>query len=327
METADGLAGKDYIDFLLNAVQGKIPQSLSDVAAGKPNAADKNKVPRYCQHAIKPEEAQKLKEILKKEDQDLVLYFNAKDGFRTLVASLEFNTECLDLLADLIIDNEQLANDFQRNHQYEALIDFMYKKNVNTEGATLSADTIHKILTILENGSMNEAVRMNLSEKKKVKDLFLVVIRAIDIDQNRAVVSSLIQFASNLCYGTGKFRRLLISAEAPTDFIGTLSNILTSVQKPLDLAAALLTGEESKTNKMVSDEGKRVLLKGTTLNFIGNLCVETQLRQLISQDMGGLLTQVYSMFEEDVTKKPFDWIDSASRELQTLANCSIEIAA
>ena len=68
----------------------------------------------------------------------------------------------------------------------------MYKKNVNSEGATLSADSIHKILVILENGSMKEVVRMNLSEKKKVKDLFLVVIRAIDIDKNRAVVSSLI---------------------------------------------------------------------------------------------------------------------------------------
>ena len=167
---------------------------------------------------------------------------------------------------------------------------------------------------------------MNLSEKKKVKDLFLVVIRAIDIDQNRAVVSSLIQFASNLCYGTGKFRRLLISAEAPTDFIATLSNILTSVQKPLDLAAAMQAAEEQKSNEMVSDEGKRVLLKATTLNFIGNLCVEAQLRQLISQDVGGLLTQVFTMFEEDVIKKPFDWIDSASRALQTLANCSIEPA-
>ena len=150
----------------------------------------------------------------------------------------------------------------------------MYKKNVNSEGATLSADSIHKILVILENGSMKEVVRMNLSEKKKVKDLFLVVIRAIDIDKNREVVSSLIQFASNLCYGTGKFRRLLIAAGAPIDFITTLSNILTSVQKPLDLAAAMQAAEESKADNLVSDEGKRVLLKNTTLNFIGNLCVE-----------------------------------------------------
>lgn len=68
----------------------------------------------------------------------------------------------------------------------------MYKKNVNAEGATLPPESVHKILAILENGSMSEAVRMNLSEKKKVKDLFLVVIKAINIDENRQVVASLI---------------------------------------------------------------------------------------------------------------------------------------
>ena len=149
----------------------------------------------------------------------------------------------------------------------------MYKKNVNAEGATLPAEDCHKILTILENGSMAEAVRMNLSEKKKVKDLFLVVIRAIDINKNRKVVASLIQFASNLCYGTGKFRRLLISAEAPIDFITTLSSILASVSTPISMIDAMQS-EESKQEVLVKDEGDRVLLKGTTLNFIGNLCVE-----------------------------------------------------
>ena len=192
MENAQELAGREYIDFLLNAVQGKIPQTLSEAASGQPKKADQGKVPRYCQHAIKPEEATKLKGILRRDEEELVLYFNAKDGFRTLVHSLEYNTECLDLLVDLVIDNEQLSDDFQRNHQYEALIDFMYKKNVNAEGATLAPETVLKILTILENGSMSEPVRMNLSEKKKVKDLFLVVIRAINIDENRKVVSSLI---------------------------------------------------------------------------------------------------------------------------------------
>ena len=101
---------------------------------------------------------------------------------------------------------------------------------------------------------MSEAVRKNLSEKKKVKDLFLIVIRSIDIDENRSVVSSLIQFASNLCYGQGKFRRLLIASEAPIDFIMTLSNILKSVKKPLDMAEAMQT-EESKSTEMISKEG------------------------------------------------------------------------
>jgi hypothetical protein len=39
---------------------------------------------------------------------------------------------------------------------------------------------------------MNEFVRENLSEKKKIKDLFLVVIKSIDIKENRKLVSSLI---------------------------------------------------------------------------------------------------------------------------------------
>ncbi len=58
---------------------------------------------------------------------------------------------------------------------------------------------------------------------------------------------------------------------------------------PLDLAEAIAT-EEGKAANLVSDEQSRVLLKGTTLNFIGNLVVEAELRKLISQDMGGLLT-------------------------------------
>ena len=109
----------------------------------------------------------------------------------------------------------------------------MHKKNINAEGATLEPETIEKILVILENASMNEAVRMNLSEKKKIKDLFLVVIRSIDIKQNRSLVASLIQFVSNLCYGTNKFRRMLITGQdTPADFIQTLSSILMSVKDP-----------------------------------------------------------------------------------------------
>ena len=93
------------------------------------------------------------------------------------------------------------------------------------------------------------------------------------------------------------------------------------------MQAAVQADEENKADDIVSDEGKRVLLKNTTLNFIGNLCVEAQLRQFISQDMGGLLSQVFALFEADITNKPFDWVDSGSRALQTLANCSIEPAA
>lgn len=92
----------------------------------------------------------------------------------------------------------------------------MYKKNVNAEGATLDNESVTQILTILENGSMVEDVRSNLSEKKKIKDLFLVVIRSIEVEKNRRLVASLVQFASNLCYGSGKFRRMLVQDKNST---------------------------------------------------------------------------------------------------------------
>ena len=91
------------------------------------------------------------------------------------------------------------------------LIDYLNKSNQNVESKTLESPVIHKTLEVLESASLNEFVREHLSEKKKIKDLFLVVIKAIDIDANRKLVSSLIQFTSNLCYGNGKFRVMLRS--------------------------------------------------------------------------------------------------------------------
>lgn len=135
----------------------------------------------------------------------------------------------------------------------------MHKKNVNAEGVTLDPEIVNKILVLLENASMNEEVRMNLSEKKKIKDLFLVVIRSVDIKENRTLVASLIQFVSNLCYGTNKFRRMLIKSEVPEEFIKTLSNILSSVKDPD--APLDIKNEETKEIRKMQPEAKRVLLK------------------------------------------------------------------
>ena len=77
------------------------------------------------------------------------------------------------------------------------------------------------ILQILENASMNDTVRSNLSDKKKIKDLFLVVIRSIEICKNKYLISSLIQFISNLCYGNGKLRQML-AREDSNEFFATL---------------------------------------------------------------------------------------------------------
>ena len=116
---------------------------------------------------------------------------------------------------------------------------------------------------------MNEFVRLGLSEKKKIKDLFLVVIRSIEAKENRKLLSSLIQFVSNLCYGTGKFRTLLRS-ENSNEFFGTLKNVLTSVKEY----------EEAKEKN-----SERIVLKQTILAFIGNLCMDPQLRASIAANI------------------------------------------
>ena len=72
---------------------------------------------------------------------------------------------------------------------------------------------------------MDEGVRSTLSEMSKIKDLFLIVIRSIELKENMKLVSSLIQFVSNLCYGTGKFR-VMLAKEKPEEFLATVQQIL-----------------------------------------------------------------------------------------------------
>jgi hypothetical protein len=55
----------------------------------------------------------------------------------------------------------------------------------------------------------------------KIKDLFLIVIKSIEVVENMKLVSSLVQFISNLCYGTGKFRKML-AREQLVDFLTTI---------------------------------------------------------------------------------------------------------
>ena len=50
---------------------------------GKPGV----KIPKFCHSELKADEAKKLLEILK-PSEELIFYFNAKDGFKTLVDSL-----------------------------------------------------------------------------------------------------------------------------------------------------------------------------------------------------------------------------------------------
>ena len=86
----------------------------------------------------------------------------------------------------------KLQEAFQKQHLYERLIDFLQKSNQNAEAKTLAPENVHRILEILETSSMNEQVRLGLSEKKKIKDLFLVVFKSIEAKENRRLLSSLI---------------------------------------------------------------------------------------------------------------------------------------
>jgi hypothetical protein len=40
--------------------------------------------------------------------------------------------------------------------------------------------------------------------------------------------------------------------------------------------------------------------------------------------MGGVLSRVYSMLQTDTAEKPFDWVESLTKELAVLINCSLE---
>ncbi len=133
------------------------------------------------------------------------------------------------------------------------MIDFLYKRNVKADGATLPNENVYTILVLLENASLDEAVRSTLSEMSKIKDLFLIVIRSIDLKENMKLVSSLIQFVSNLCYGTGKFRKMLTTVPAQ-EFLATIEQILKATE-----GTTINKEEKSKTDW--DYEHKRVLLK------------------------------------------------------------------
>lgn len=171
MGNSELLKGKDYLDFILEFLQGK-----KDEAIPAQNPKDEKK---WCFHELISEEATKLRDTLL-SDKDIVFYFNIKDGMKTLIGSLQYNTNALEIIQKLLEGDVKLQEEFQKQHLFEKLIDFLQKSNQNTEERNLDPVQVHRILEILEGASMHEFVRLGLSEKKKIKDLFLVVIRSIE---------------------------------------------------------------------------------------------------------------------------------------------------
>jgi len=94
----------------------------------------------------------------------------------------------------------------------------------------------------------------------------------------------LIQFVSNLCYGTGKFRKMLASTDN-SEFIKTIRQILDSVTKTAN--------QRSGKDKLAKqDDADRALLHQAVLSFIGNLCCDQQLRKFIAANNGELLSKI-----------------------------------
>ena len=83
MSNSELLKGKEYLDFILDFLQGK-----------------KDEIPhnekRYCYHELTKEESRKILDSLK--DPDMIYYFNCKDGFKTLIDSLDMNEEAISIL-------------------------------------------------------------------------------------------------------------------------------------------------------------------------------------------------------------------------------------
>jgi len=176
-----------------------------------------------CFHELTDEDAEKLIETLK--DKNILYYFNVSSGLKILVDSLYISTRALPIIHDALEKDPKLKTDFQRDHLYEALIDLMQAMNKNVEGKTLGYPDMLTILQILEAGSLNEEVRNNLSDKKKIKDLFLVVIRSIEIHKNKMLVAYLLSFISNLCYGQGKLKQML-AREDMSEFYASIMQIM-----------------------------------------------------------------------------------------------------
>jgi len=72
-----------------------------------------------------------------------------------LVDSLEYNSEALTLISELIVPQQKLTEDFQRQKGYEKLIDFLHNKNKNVEAKLLEPEVVHKIMSIIEEATMN----------------------------------------------------------------------------------------------------------------------------------------------------------------------------
>jgi hypothetical protein len=104
MSNSDLLKGKEYLDFLLEFLQGKKDEQ---------QPPDPKKEKQWCFHELTEEESKKLSVALE-ADKDIVYYFNVKDGMKVLVDSLQFNCLALDMIQKLLEGDAKMQEDFQK---------------------------------------------------------------------------------------------------------------------------------------------------------------------------------------------------------------------
>ena len=95
------MKGKEFVDFLLDFLTKEVDTGVKRI------------LPKLCKNELTPENAIKLRQVFSNENKDeLALYFNAKNGMKVLVESLQFNLEALPILNDLLADKVKLQEEF-----------------------------------------------------------------------------------------------------------------------------------------------------------------------------------------------------------------------
>ena len=216
MQLRDGLSDKEYIDFTIEYLRGQKDEEIK-IEEGKTETS-------YCVHPISEEDSQKLIELLTKSE-DLVLYFIKNKGFEVIKDSLKHNNFAIQILDKVLNMGNKIKEEFQKSKGYETLIDYLHARSVDHETKGLESSIVKTIFSILEEATLNEYVRTQLSEKKKIKELFISVLKALDLQENTNLIATLISFGSNLWFGKYeiKFREFL-----KKDF-GDLMNIIVNM--------------------------------------------------------------------------------------------------
>jgi len=257
-----------------------------------------------------------------------------KDSFR-------HNTVGVAVLEKILSLNEKVKEEFQKAKGYEAMIDYLHTRSISPETKSLNAQIVSKVFSILEEATLNDYVRGQLSEKKKIKDLFVSVLKALDLQENTALFGTLISFGSNLCFGKHetKFRELL-----KKDFGDLMNIIVNMVTFVIEKTQEDMKEQEEikliKSQKLKKKEKKRlaereaiqkqkvkdlILLKQVLCGFISNLALEPSFRKFFAAEE--FLEYIVSLLRIEEDRKNFDWIGSSERILAVLINCSLATSA